>query len=114
MYWSPLARVTQSNLGRGPGGGLRLGDLANFEAGWSKKSKKSEKVDQKRKFFDFLKVVKMSKFECLGYSFDRKSGFFFAKKIKIFPTGLKGAWPSTRERDLAIFEARGVQKVEKT
>ena len=38
-----------------------------------------------RKFFDFSKVVKMTKFGCLEYSFDRKVGFFRGKKTNLIP-----------------------------
>ena len=44
---------------------LRLSEFGGRRG--SKKSGKSEKVDQNRKIFNFSKVVKMSKFGCLEY-----------------------------------------------
>ena len=61
---------------------LRLSEFGGRRG--SKKSGKSEKVDQNRKIFNFSKVVKMSKFGCLEYSFDPQVGAF-AEKIKFRP-----------------------------
>ena len=56
-----------------------LGGLSDFRGRGPKKSKKSENFGQNRKIFEFSKLVQMSKFRCLVYSFDRKKRFFREK-----------------------------------
>ena len=63
-------------------GPTRLLRLSEFRGrGVPKSRKKSEKVDQNRKFFDFSKVVKMSNLGVWSIVSTKKSGVF-AKKIK--------------------------------